>query len=168
MNVSRFVKGLNYMHFAHFVKTLRSDYMRLFRFQSEGIQIKSLSYWGLQMPHSRVPIIGKNFTASGEPKPFFDCQNQITIGDTVFFGHGVKILTGYHEYDKVYEQKRLRTIKSKPVAIGDGVWVASFSIILPGVHIGKNSVVGAGSVVTKDIPDHELWAGNPARKIKNI
>ena len=49
-----------------------------------------------------------------------------------------------------------------------GAWIASYAIILPGVTIGKNSVVGAGSVVTKDIPDYEVWAGVPAKKIKDL
>ena len=54
----------------------------------------------------------------------------------------------------------------KPIIIGDDVWIGTCSIVLPGVKIGKGSVVGAGSVVTKDVPDYCVVAGNPARIIK--
>jgi acetyltransferase-like isoleucine patch superfamily enzyme len=97
----------------------------------------------------------------------FDGFAQITLGDNVFFGHDCKVLTGGHNYTKIGNDRKT-TGKHKPINIKDGVWVASGSIILGGVTIGKNSVIGAGSIVTKDIPDNELWAGNPAKFIKNI
>jgi maltose O-acetyltransferase len=56
--------------------------------------------------------------------------------------------------------------EEKSVTIGDGCWICSRVIILPGVHIGKNSVIGAGSVVTKDIPDYAIAAGNPAKVVR--
>jgi maltose O-acetyltransferase len=57
---------------------------------------------------------------------------------------------------------------SKPVSIGDNVWIGMNSCILPGVTIGNNSIVGSGSVVTKNIPSNEIWVGNPARFIKKL
>lgn len=57
-------------------------------------------------------------------------------------------------------------INSSPIIIKNGAWIGAHSIILKGVTIGERSVVGAGSVVTKSIPDDQLWAGNPARFIK--
>lgn len=59
-------------------------------------------------------------------------------------------------------------IKTAPITIKDGVWLGAHTTVLKGVTIGDRSVVGAGSVVTKDIPADELWAGNPARFIKKI
>ncbi|GAM69539.1 galactoside O-acetyltransferase [Vibrio sp. JCM 19236] len=59
-------------------------------------------------------------------------------------------------------------VKKAPVHIKTGAWIGGFSIILKGVTIGENSVVGAGSVVTKNIPDNEVWAGNPAVFIKAL
>lgn len=56
----------------------------------------------------------------------------------------------------------------KPVKIGRNVWIGSNSTILPGVTVGDNAVIGAGSVVTKDIPENTVFAGNPAKFIKNI
>lgn len=59
-------------------------------------------------------------------------------------------------------------IKSKPILIKEGAFIGAHSIVLKGVTIGKYSVIGAGSVITKDIPDNEVWAGNPARFIKKL
>ncbi|NRT20166.1 acetyltransferase-like isoleucine patch superfamily enzyme [Hymenobacter sp. 9A] len=57
---------------------------------------------------------------------------------------------------------------SKPVVIGDNVWIGMNACILPGVKIGDDSIIGSGSVVTKNVPPREIWAGNPARCIKSI
>jgi maltose O-acetyltransferase len=57
---------------------------------------------------------------------------------------------------------------SKPVKIGDNVWIGMNACILPGVEIGDNSIIGAGSIVTKNIPSNEIWVGNPARFIKKL
>lgn len=57
---------------------------------------------------------------------------------------------------------------SKPVVIGDNVWIGMNACILPGITIGDNSIIGSGSVVTKNIPPNEIWIGNPARFIKNL
>ena len=96
-----------------------------------------------------------------------DCGGQITIGKNVFFGHDCMVLTGEHDYTKRGKERR-NNVSYKPITIKDGAWIASGVIILGGVTIGKNSVVGAGSLVTKDIPDNELWFGSPARFHKKI
>ena len=57
---------------------------------------------------------------------------------------------------------------SKPVKIGDNVWIGMNSCILPGVEIGNNSIIGSGSVVTKNIPENEIWVGNPAKFIRKL
>lgn len=59
-------------------------------------------------------------------------------------------------------------VKSAPVTIDDGAWICGRCIILKGVHIGKRSVIAAGSVVTKSIPNDELWGGNPCKFIRRI
>lgn len=121
--------------------------------------------WGCGKYHK--PQIGENVTMSGDGEIFMDTQAQITIGKDTFMGHGVKILTGSHDYTK-FGEERQRTLIPKPVIIGRGVWIASFAIILPGVTIGDYSVIGAGSVVTHNIPPYVLAAGNPCRIIKKI
>ena len=110
------------------------------------------------------PIIGNHCVLVNV---LFDGGAQITIGNDVFFGHDCMVLTGGHNYT-LRGQERQHSSDNKPIVIKDGVWIASGSIILGGVIIGENAVIGAGSVVTKDIPANQLWAGNPARFIKNI
>lgn len=96
-----------------------------------------------------------------------DCIHQITIGRNVFSGHDVMILTGAHDYTKFGEERKLRGMGG-PITIGEGVWLASRCIILAGVTVGEHSVIGAGSIVTHDIPAYCFAAGNPARIIKEI
>ena len=94
--------------------------------------------------------------------------NSITIEDDVFIGGSCAIYdTDFYssEYDQRINQGD-KNIKSAPVIIKRGAFIGSKCIILKGVTIGLESIVGAGSVVTKDIPDGEIWAGNPARFIK--
>lgn len=96
-----------------------------------------------------------------------DNEGKITIEDYVFFGHGVKVLARGHDY-KLLNKKRQESVVEKPIYIKQGAWIGSASTILSGVTIGKNSVVGAGSIVTKNIPDGAIVAGNPAKIIKYI
>lgn len=94
--------------------------------------------------------------------------DNITIGNDVYIGGSVKIYdTDFHwlDYDKRITQEGGVT---KPVRIEDGAFIGAHSIVLKGVTIGKKSVVGAGSVVTRDIPENEIWAGNPAKFIRKI
>lgn len=98
------------------------------------------------------------------------CQSKIIIEDYVMLGGGNRIYdTDFHSIrfgDRI--QKPDPGVISKPVIIKEGAFVGAHSIILKGVTIGKHAVVGAGSVVATDIPDNEIWAGNPARFIKEI
>lgn len=90
----------------------------------------------------------------------------VTIGDDCFVGPNVSIYTACHSIHP--EERNSRQEWALPVTIGDNVWIGGSVTILPGVTIGNNVTIGAGSVVVKDVPDNELWAGNPARFIKKI
>ena len=96
-----------------------------------------------------------------------DHEGKVVIEDFVFFGHGVKILARGHDYS-VFDKERHSSVVEKPIHIKQGAWISSGSIILGGVTVGKNSVIGAGSVVTKDVPDYAMVAGNPAKLLKYI
>ena len=89
----------------------------------------------------------------------------VRIGSFTLFGPAVQILTPMHPMDA--EQRR-REEFGTPVTIGDDVWVGGGAIILPGVTIGSRSVIGAGSIVTRDIPAGVFAAGNPCRVIRAI
>jgi acetyltransferase-like isoleucine patch superfamily enzyme len=97
------------------------------------------------------------------------CHHSISIGNNVKCGGGVKIYdTDFHSLNpQIRASKDDQKDKKKlPVVIEDNVFIGAYSIILKGVTIGKNSIVGAGSVVTKSIPANEIWAGNPASFIR--
>ena len=89
----------------------------------------------------------------------------VRIGDFSLFGPAVQIYTPMHPLDA--EQRRQKEF-GKPVAIGSDVWVGGGAIILPGVRIGSRAVIGAGSVVTRDVPEGVFAAGNPCRVIRDI
>ena len=89
----------------------------------------------------------------------------VKIGSFTLFGHGVQILTPMHPLDA--EQRR-REEFGKPIEIGADVWVGGGALILPGVRIGSRAVIGAGSVVTRDVPEGVFAAGNPCRVIREI
>ena len=98
------------------------------------------------------------------------CWNKIEIGDYVYIGGGCKIWdTDFHSIEPIERiQNNDKNIKTASIKIGDYAFIGGSSIILKGVTIGKNSVVGAGSVVTKNIPDNEVWGGNPAKLIYSL
>ena len=91
--------------------------------------------------------------------------SRVSIGDYSIFAPAVQIYTATHPLDA--ELRRTREY-GKPVVIGSDVWVGGGAIILPGVTIGSRTVIGAGSVVTRDIPDDVVAAGNPCRVIREI
>lgn len=115
--------------------------------------------------------IGNNVGVSATS---FACKGSIEIGNNVRIGSGCVI----HDTDHHSFNPKIRTgkdksadvanAKKKPVIIKDNVFIGARCLILKGVTIGENSIVGAGSVVTKDIPDNEIWAGNPAKFIKQL
>ncbi|MGQ0749241.1 MAG: sugar O-acetyltransferase [Betaproteobacteria bacterium] len=87
----------------------------------------------------------------------------VRIGDYTLFGPGVQILTPPHPLD---HELRRRQEFGKPIEIGSDVWVGGGALILAGVRIGSRAVIGAGSVVTRDIPEGVFAAGNPCRVIR--
>ena len=108
--------------------------------------------------------VGKNFFAN------YNCTiidvAKVTIGDNCQMAPNVAIYTAGHPLHPVSRNSLYEYGIS--VTIGDNVWIGGNTVILSGVHIGSNTVIGAGSVVTKDIPDWVVAAGNPCRVIKKI
>lgn len=93
--------------------------------------------------------------------------NDTVIGNHVMFGPEVTILSGSHNFGDVsIPMTKQGATERRAVVIGNDVWIGTRTIILPGVKIGNHAIVGAGSIVTKDVPDWAICAGNPARVIR--
>jgi maltose O-acetyltransferase len=94
-----------------------------------------------------------------------DC-NIVSIGNHVMIGPSVQIYTAAHDLQA--EARNQGWEVAKPILIEDNVWIGGSAILLPGVRIGQNAVVGAGAVVTRSVPPNTVVAGNPARVIRKI
>jgi maltose O-acetyltransferase len=92
---------------------------------------------------------------------------QVTIGSDVVMGPDVVIMTTAHAFEDRNVTIRMQgALPTRPVTIGNDVWIGTRAIIMPGVRIGSGAVIGAGSIVTKDIAPFAVVAGNPARLIR--
>jgi maltose O-acetyltransferase len=108
--------------------------------------------------------VGDRFYANGGC--IFLDSAPVTIGDRVLFGPAVQLLAVTHPLEAELRAQGLEY--AEPISIGDDVWLGGGAIVLPGVTIGDRSVVGAGSVVTRDVPADVVVAGNPARVIRSL
>jgi maltose O-acetyltransferase len=90
----------------------------------------------------------------------------ITIGEDVQMGPNVQLLTPTHPVEP--EPRRAKWEAAKPITIADNVWLGGGVIVLPGVTVGENTIVGAGAVVTGDLPANVVAVGNPARVIRTL
>ncbi|MGP7818492.1 sugar O-acetyltransferase [Niallia sp. 01092] len=107
--------------------------------------------------------VGNNFYA-GYNCTILDIA-EVRIGDDCMIGPNVGLYTAGHSIEPKNRNKNGYAI---PINIGNNVWIGGSSVILPGITIGDNSIVAAGSVVTKDVPKNSVVAGNPAKWLKNI
>jgi acetyltransferase-like isoleucine patch superfamily enzyme len=125
-------------------------------------------------------VIGTN--VSFRDNTYFSCKESILIGSNTFFADNIYVSdNNSHTIDAIGRLKLTRNppgssawsflqddVLSKPINIGNNVWIGRDVIILKGVSIGDNSIVGAGSVVTKSFPEGSIIGGNPARLLKNL
>ncbi|MBE9060604.1 sugar O-acetyltransferase [cf. Phormidesmis sp. LEGE 11477] len=113
---------------------------------------------------------GFNITIGSRTFINYDCVlldcNLITIGNEVQVAPGVHIYTGTHPLEAKIRRSGLEY--ALPVSVGDGVWLGGRAVVCPGVSIGENTVVGAGSVVTHDLPANVLAVGSPCRVIRQL
>lgn len=131
-------------------------------FKSCGVGVRIAP--GVRFGTGKGIIIGNNSNIGYQSWLYGD----ISIGDYVMMAPRITILTENHETSDSDTPMALQgQHPSKPVIIGNDIWIGTKSIILPGVKIGDHSIIGAGSVVTKDIPPWSIAAGNPARVVKS-
>ncbi|MCL8538319.1 sugar O-acetyltransferase [Chryseobacterium gallinarum] len=107
---------------------------------------------------------GENFYANHN-LVILDCA-RVEFGDNVFIGPNCSFYTAGHPLDVKQRNEGLEY--ARPIKVGDNVWLGGNVVVLPGVSIGNNSVIGAGSVVTKNIPDNVVAVGNPCTVVKSI
>ncbi|MFD2749885.1 sugar O-acetyltransferase [Virgibacillus siamensis] len=108
--------------------------------------------------------VGENFYANFNCVILDACQ--VRIGNNCMMAPGVHIYTATHPLNP-YERITGKEY-GKPVSIGDNVWIGGSAVINPGVTIGNNAVIASGAVVTKDVPDHVVVGGNPAKIIRKL
>ena len=133
---------------------------------------------GLRWPYNKTRIralrrmgyqVGKDVYLPSDLKialNFVYHRGELTIGDRVSIASGVIIILASHS--NFSDVSKHVTQRSDTVTIEDDVWIGAGSIIMNGVTVGKGSVVGCGSVVTRDVPPHTVVAGNPAKVIRTV
>jgi len=157
--VLRYLPETNNTYFK-FIRPIRSGIGKKL-FDSAGINVNIEK--GANFGTGKGIIIGDN---SGLGMNSY-IRGPLEIGSYVMMGPEVVILTNSHKYDRLDIPMNLQgTNVVKGVKIKDDVWIGIRVIILPGVTIGKGSIIGAGSIVTKDVPDYAIVGGNPAKVIR--
>jgi acetyltransferase-like isoleucine patch superfamily enzyme len=122
-------------------------------------------YQGVWIDNPRKIILGDNVDLSKDVT--ITTSGEVIIGDNVLIGYGSKILSANHIIPKEKSLPiRLSGHELKQVIIEDDVWICSNVVVIPGVKIGKGSVIAAGAVVTKDVPPYCIYGGVPAKLIK--
>ncbi len=156
-------------------------WLRWFYPRAKGIPLLYLLYFFIPQKicriNGRVPwpvhftsriLYHKNISVGNRSAPgmnagcYIQARNGINIGHNFRLGPGVGLISSNHDigdYDAY--------TKDKPIKIGDNVWIAMNSVVMPGIKIGDNVVIGANSVVTRDVPSNVIAAGNPCSVIRN-
>lgn len=137
----------------------------------------------------RINKLEHELLTSGLPEGSFltppfqiDCASRLFLGKNVFANHGLTVMSlgsitiddGVMMGPEValltinHEPKNIRVVKTAEIHIKKNAWIGARAIILPGVMIGENAIVGSGAVVTKDVPDNAVVVGSPARVIKTL
>jgi acetyltransferase-like isoleucine patch superfamily enzyme len=155
----------------YFKSTMRKLCLNKFKRFGEGAEFRPGAY---AEACSKISI-GNNVVI--RPGTFLfadptDGGGGIVIEDKVLIGPGVHFYTNNHEFSNpsqpIFDQDYPKPTTLDSIVLRRGCWIGAGSIILPGVEVGENAVIGAGAVVTKSVPPRVVFAGNPAKKIKDI
>tara|TARA_B100001027_G_scaffold216378_1_gene192549 strand:- start:148 stop:654 length:507 start_codon:yes stop_codon:yes gene_type:complete len=157
---TKIVLLLRYFPFDLFIKIRSFIYRRIFKSSSGKFNILD----SVVINHPQNVSIGNR--VSIHQFCYFDAQSEIDIGDDVSIGCGVTMITSSHNFMKKDQAIKDQGVICKPIKINDNVWIGSNVTILQGVKIGKNTVIGANSLVNKDIPENVVAAGAPCKVIR--
>lgn len=121
--------------------------------------------------HDHVYLLNPDTMAFGNnvsvhPMCYFQGNGGITIGNDVSIAHGVTLMTETHNYSDANVPIKDQGLKTLPIHISENVWIGAKATVLCGRRIGSGAIIGAGAVVTKDVPENAIVAGVPAREIK--
>jgi acetyltransferase-like isoleucine patch superfamily enzyme len=148
------------------------DKLNIFRYAKKALQFAiergdawMTKYFHSHVEHRRNLQVGEN--SGWNRGTWINAMGGVEIGSNVIIGPYCIIQTGNHRFDQIDKPIRLQGYVKDPVRIGDDCWLGANVIVLPGVTIGRGSVIGAGSVVTQDIPPYSVAVGNPARVVKS-
>lgn len=111
-------------------------------------------------------IVGDKFSVNGNVRIVADCGGKIIIGNSVMIGPNTVIRASNHQFKDATKDIRLQGQTGGIITIGDDVWIAANVVILTNVSVGSHSIIAAGAVVTKNVPQYSIVAGVPARVIK--
>lgn len=122
----------------------------------------------VNIEHGAFFASGKNICIGNNSGIGLNCRlsGPLSIGNDVMMAPNVTIVTQNHEVSDTEIPMRLQTAPKKKVVIGNDVWIGTNVVIMPGITIGNGCIIGAGAVVTKDVPDYAVVGGIPAKIIK--
>ncbi len=123
-------------------------------------------YTGAYLLNPRGLTIGNN--VSIHPMCYLECMGGVQIADNVSVAHGVTIMSTSHNHNDNTSSIKDQDCSSKPVVISENVWIGAKATILYGVSIGRDCIIGANSVVTKNCENNSIYVGSPAKKIKQL
>jgi acetyltransferase-like isoleucine patch superfamily enzyme len=131
-----------------------------------GQDLRIAPPWDIRV--DKYVFIGRDVYIGPNVVILADKGAEIHIGDKVMFGPQVKLIANDHKFDDPTRPiKDCGYAARAGIRIGNDVWIGAGATILKGVHVGEGSVIGASSVVTREVGNREVWAGNPARKIRD-
>jgi len=144
---------------------LRNYYLFFYFFPQKILRINGSCKWPVHFTsrvlYSKKIKVGRNSAPGLSNSCYIQGKNGIIIGNNLRMGPGVGLISANHNPDNYDEW-----LKSKPIEIGDNVWLGMNVVVLPGIKIGDNVIIAANSVVTKDVPSNSIAAGAPCRVIK--
>lgn len=120
---------------------------------------------GVMINNPALLTVGDNCYL-GTGAQFYPWQAPITLGHNVLVAAGARLITRKHGFADLDHPMAVQGYNHAPIVVGDDVWIGFGAVILPGVTVGRGSIVGAGAVVTRDVPEYSIVGGVPARLIR--